>query len=238
MSNWPCLSCAYKDRGLCRALLKTAAVETTDSVASAGQDFQIIQPGENITSRGRKAEYLYILCDGWAYQFNHLPNGRRQIVHLFMPNDLFFPITVFLGTAPASIGALTGVRLSRIRLPAVHGLLAKTPEISMIFAQSCHEHSYQIEALLTAVGQLNSEQRLAFLILQLMKRTSKLGAVNNLNFKAPLRQQHIADLLGLTPVHVNRVLRKFKAEKIADFSNGVITIHDLAEVERLGAIDL
>ena len=236
MPDHPCHTCALNDRGLCKELLTSADAADTFS-QEPRQDFQIIHPGENIFSRGRPSEHIYILCEGWAFQFTQLQSGRRQIAHLFMPNDLLSPVTMFLRKTPASIGALTSVRLSRVRLSAVHDLLAKMPAISTIFAQSCYDHSLHVEALLTAVGQLNSEQRLAFLILHLMKRASRLGAVHDLKFKAPLRQQHVADLLGLTPVHVNRVVGKFKSEKIADFSNGHITVHNLTELERLGAME-
>lgn len=236
-ANWPCLSCVYRDHGFCAELLKDAGDDTDARPRASWQDFQIIQSGESIVTRGRKTEYLYIVCDGWAFQFLQLPTGRRQITGLFLPSDFFSLGMIFLGTVPTSVTALTDVRLSRVRLDALHRRLVMGSDMVKIIAQSCYDHGLNTESLLTAIGQLSSEQRLAFLFLHLLKRSLSLDAVKDSRFKVPLRQQHIAELLGLTPVHVNRVLRKFRSEKIAELSSGYVTIHNLAEIERLGSIE-
>jgi hypothetical protein len=51
-----------------------------------------------------------------------------------------------------------------------------------------------------------------------------------------LRQHHLADLLGLTPVHVCRILSAFRKEKICDISDGIVRIGDLEALRHIGAL--
>lgn len=190
-ANWPCLSCAYRDRGVCGELLKG---ENDTHEQPSWQDFQTIQSGESIVTRGRRTEFLYVVCEGWAFQFYQLPTGRRQITGLFLPSDFFSLGMIFLGTVPASINALSDVRLGRIRLDALQPRMVMGSGMVKVIAQNCYDRGLSTEALLTAVGQLNAEQRLAFLFLDLLKRSQKIDTVKNNWFRVPLRQQHIAEL--------------------------------------------
>jgi len=51
-----------------------------------------------------------------------------------------------------------------------------------------------------------------------------------------LRQQHIADAVGLTPVHVSRVFSQLRERRILALSEGVLTVSNLAELERIGSL--
>ncbi|MFX5332309.1 helix-turn-helix domain-containing protein [Acinetobacter baumannii] len=53
----------------------------------------------------------------------------------------------------------------------------------------------------------------------------------------PLRQQHVADAVGLTPVHVSRVVSAFRDRGIADMSNGLLEVVDRHELERLSPLN-
>jgi len=53
----------------------------------------------------------------------------------------------------------------------------------------------------------------------------------------PLRQQHIADAVGLTPVHVSRVLSLFRERGLVVLSDGVLQVFNLPELERIGSLN-
>jgi hypothetical protein len=49
----------------------------------------------------------------------------------------------------------------------------------------------------------------------------------------PLTQGQLADHLGITAIHTNRVLRVFRESRIATVREGMVTIHDLPALVRI-----
>ena len=71
------------------------------------------------------------------------------------------------------------------------------------------------------------------LVLSLIERMSQRGARPNHPYPFPLLQRQIADLTGLTPVHVSRVLTEFRNAGLLKLSKGLLTITDIAGVEQI-----
>ncbi|MGZ5827615.1 MAG: Crp/Fnr family transcriptional regulator, partial [Xanthobacteraceae bacterium] len=81
-----------------------------------------------------------------------------------------------------------------------------------------------------------ADERIAGLILRLRDRLDARGEVENETFRFPLRQQHIADIAGLTSVHVSRVLTQLRKDGLVDIADGMIHLHNLPELRRLGEL--
>ncbi|MGZ5178647.1 MAG: Crp/Fnr family transcriptional regulator [Burkholderiales bacterium] len=84
------------------------------------------------------------------------------------------------------------------------------------------------------LGQRSAEERVAYLFLHLTQRVAGQSVICENRYPFPLRQQHIADAVGLTPVHVSRVMSLFRDRGIIELSNGVLQVLNLSELERLG----
>ncbi len=86
------------------------------------------------------------------------------------------------------------------------------------------------------LGQRSAEERIAYLFLDLITRISARTAVRDQRYLLPLRQQHIADAIGLTSVHVSRVLSLFRDRGILSLSDGVLHVTDFQQLERIGSL--
>ena len=91
----------------------------------------------------------------------------------------------------------------------------------------------QAEQLATNLGRRRAEQRIAQLFLNLSRRLKLRGLVRDDSFEFPLRQQHIADATGITPVHANRVLRSLRKDGLITMRDGILKITDFAGLHRL-----
>jgi CRP-like cAMP-binding protein len=87
------------------------------------------------------------------------------------------------------------------------------------------------------LGQCSAEQRIAYLLLHLMRRIATRHVIREQRYPFPLRQQHIADAVGLTSVHVSRVFSLFRDRRIVVLSEGVLEVVDLAALERIGSLE-
>ncbi len=56
-------------------------------------------------------------------------------------------------------------------------------------------------------------------------------------FQCPLTQYELADALGLSAIHVNRVLRELREIKLLSFQEGYVTFHDIAALKVLAGYE-
>ena len=85
----------------------------------------------------------------------------------------------------------------------------------------------QIEKKALALGRQTAEERIARLILNKLDRLGKRGMTDGRTMEFPLRQHHIADAVGLTPVHVSRIMSEFRRNDLIEISERSLTVLDL-----------
>src|SRR4051794_5093396 len=80
-----------------------------------------------------------------------------------------------------------------------------------------------------------ADERIATLLLDLRGRLHQAGSADGDVFQMPMTQQEIADHLGLTLVHVNRVLRRLREAGIVTVQRGVVKVDEMARLSQLAA---
>ena len=177
-----------------------------------------------------------MLCTGWAFRYLQLSDGSRQILRFLLPGDIISAPAVFPEDLNFSVWALTEVQFNGFEGGDVHQkCLADERVMTELFrslAESCRA-SYE---LMVVLGQLPAERRIAYLFLSLIRRIASRNVVLHHRYPMPLRQRHIADAVGLTPVHVSRVLALFRERRILTLVDGVLEVAAPAELERLGSL--
>ncbi len=233
----PCVACPNSDLGFCSAVLKNA--EKTEPASNDGADWQhhlVIPAGKLVLAPNQPLPDVYVLCSGWGIRFLQLANGRRQIVSFLLPGDLFSASTVFEERFHFSVKALTAIQVSAMKRKEVQSRAAANPAVVMAVADYCCAEMEAADGMMAALGHYSAEERIAYLFLHLMKRISTLSVIRDHRYPLPLRQQHIAEAVGLTPVHVSRVLGAFRERGTAELSNGVLQVFNLQELQRLGKL--
>jgi len=180
---------------------------------------------------------IYVLCTGWAFRFLQLADGRRQILGFLLPGDLFSAHSLFEERFQFSVKALTAIQVSGMKRAEVQSRITQNPATAApAIAKSCSAETEASEKMITALGLCSAEERIAYLFLHLMRRIADRNVIRDDRYPFPLRQQHIAEAVGLTPVHVSRILGTFRERGIADLSHGVLEVSDLKELQRLGSL--
>ena len=86
---------------------------------------------------------------------------------------------------------------------------------------------------LVSVGRRSAIERTAHFFMELAERLMLIGEATETEFKCPLSQFVLADALGLTAIHVNRVLRQLREQGLLTVRKGRVHIHDLAGLRSL-----
>ncbi|HEY4491853.1 MAG TPA: Crp/Fnr family transcriptional regulator, partial [Acidobacteriota bacterium] len=234
--RWPCVTCSVRNFDFCAALLGKPSDELNLHQQPSWQSYRTVRSGENIIIRNQISENVFVLCDGWAFRFFQLPNGRRQILHFLLPGDLFSAVMVFDERSISSVQALTDIRISGYKRAEVQARLAVNPAISQALSKSCVVEIGDSDQLLAALGHRSAEEKISYLFLHLIKRIAIKRVIRDQRYPFPLLQQHIAETVGLTPVHVSRVIGLFRDRNILDLSGGILQIHNFPELERIGCM--
>jgi CRP-like cAMP-binding protein len=150
-----------------------------------------------------------------------LANGRRQIVNILLPGDIIglHPQGRFLATA--SVLSLT--TMQTIEVPEIAIALrdhARVPGLSAALNMAAAEEEYFLISQITRLGRQTAYERLANLFMELDYRLSVRGLSTDNAFPLPLTQEILADAVGLSVVHVNRVLQQMRREDCIELARG------------------
>jgi CRP-like cAMP-binding protein len=174
------------------------------------------------------------VVSGWACRQRILPDGRRQIFSLVLPGD-----AIGVTSHPRPLGAASTVALTRLVTVDASGLVEtlETGGIAPNLATAVRLQAGLDEALLldhvVRLGRQTAYERVAHLLLELQSRLFTIGMADAVNFPLPLTQENLADVLGLSIVHVNRTLQQLRREKMIKLAGFKVT---LLEPQLLAAV--
>lgn len=151
---------------------------------------------------------------GWAGEQVVLPDGRRQVTGLFLPGERVMPSALSHASESASLFAITSLELAYADIPA------NEAELEAL----CEEMQSQLSQCFRAIvrlGCLDAYEKTANLLLEIAER---LGAEEDKAIDFPLTQELLADLLGLSQVHVNRTLQQLRRDELIELQSGRLSI--------------
>lgn len=203
------------------------------SQVSAEDALVFFRPHEFLARENEKPEGLYQILEGWASRYRLLPDGRRQITALYLPGDYCEPQWA-LGRRPSQpIVALTNVRA---RKAPCHVPASGPGDVQAGFWKNMVDGCERQACWLVTLGRRTALERLAHLLLELFERMRGCGLAYGQQCALPLTQMDIADVTGLTPVHVNRTLQTMRTRGLIELQSKWLRIPDLPALREAAAI--
>ncbi len=191
--------------------------------------------GHKLVRTSEDSTMIYRLESGWVARTRELCDGRRQIMFVFLPGDLMGIKSMLLERQPDTIECLTNVSVRTIDHRRLRELVAQDGAIAMRVMFQLAEDERRLHNWIAALGRGHADERIATLLLDLRGRLSRAGLATGEVFRLPMTQQEIADHLGLTLVHVNRVLRRLRESGVVTVNRGAVTIDELTKLSEIAA---
>lgn len=191
----------------------------------------------DLIREGDRPGPVFVMLEGWACRYKLLPEGGRQIMAFLMPGDTCDMHVAVLAEMDHGIQTLTKSRVATIDRGEMHGLLEAHPEITRALWLTQLVDESTLRAWIVSMGRRTSVARIAHLMCELYLRARNVGLVTANEMEMPLTQIVIADALGLTPVHVNRVLRQLRLADAMTVHEGSLTIDDPAKLAAIAGFD-
>ena len=182
--------------------------------------------GVDMIHQGHTDQSAYILASGWACSYKLLPGGSRQIVDIQIPGDFLGLRSVLFRTSNHNVEPITLVHASEIRQRDLLNAFSQTPRLATAVLWAASRDEAMVVEHLVDVGRRSATERMAHFLLELGTRLRLVGLGTRAGYLCPMSQYLLADALGLSAVHVNRVLRELREEGLATFQRGRVVFDD------------
>lgn len=192
---------------------------------------------QDLIREGDKPGPIFVVLEGWACRYKLLPEGTRQITSFLMPGDCCYLHASVLSHMEHSIATLTPARVAMVPRSRMEELIHTRPDITRAFWWNQLVDEDTLRAWIVSMGRRDSLQRVAHLMCELYVRARNVGLTDGRQVELPLTQTVIGDALGLTPVHVNRILRKLRQRGVMSLKGGSLVISDVDELVSVAGFD-
>lgn len=217
------------------------------STASQESGFKIHDADDKQMRRFKTNQYLahihsrpdcvFLLRRGWVIRYRQLRDGRRQITGFFLQGD--FCDVAWLSRQPLTqaFKAVTDVEAVSIHEGKFADMVVHRPDgMTALCNEIGLQSAINAEHCLT-LGRKTAAEKLTQLFSEISYRLGAVSGTGSSDVPMPLTQQHIADILGLTPIHVNRVMRDLRDAGIVTVRARRMIIPDLGRMQRLAQFD-
>jgi CRP/FNR family transcriptional regulator, anaerobic regulatory protein len=215
-----CHVCPIKTHGLCGSLSEAELSE----LEMVREPPRRIAPGCDLFSQGEPCDEVFNILDGWAFLYELLEDGRRQIVNFALPGD-FVGFRTRGGASTFGAQAIIPVDLCVIPRRRLLTFAHEHPPLALRLISMLSSDEQLAYERLTSIGRKTALERMAALLLELFYRLRRRAPlVPGELLKIPLTQTLIADATGLTPIHTNRMLRELRQRRVIEYGNGLYRI--------------
>lgn len=215
-----CRTCPNRRSGICGVL-------GLERLAPPDIEFRDAKARSSLAHLNMSSPHVIVLCDGYAIKYERIPSGHRQITSYRRPGHLLLGIEA-LATVPSGLlQALTDVSLAYISRERLMDQIGSNPGVRNGLFDILATEARELADLAVDLGRRDAAQRVCHLLLKLIQWNNATVKDNATVLAVIVRQEHIADFLGLTTAHVNRTLATLRSEGVLEFAGAVVKINDV-----------
>jgi CRP-like cAMP-binding protein len=192
--------------------------------------------GANIFDEGDAPRAAFVVTRGMACRYRLLQDGRRQILTFLMPGDFCDLHAYLLRAMDHSVGAIVPTRIAIVERDIVSEIVAHHPRLSAALSWSAMQEGAMLRERIVALGRRDARGRVAYLLCELVWRQRAVRMAEDHAIRLPLTQTDLADTLGLTAVHVNRVLQRFRQDQLIRLGQRRLTLLDVEKLQAMAGL--
>src|SRR6476659_9287057 len=182
---------------------------------------------------GDQYRKLCFVRDGYAVRYKLLRNGKRQILNVILPGDIVGIPGSFFEKAVYSVSAITDIAMNACTLDAYVQLCYRRPQFGLALSWIAVQEATTYAEHIIDVGRRTPIERLSHFLLELYARLRAVGYAEENRFTLPFSQEVMADVLGLSVPHLNRMMQQLRAEKLISDQERQVEFLDTAAMQTL-----
>jgi CRP-like cAMP-binding protein len=192
---------------------------------------------QDIVSQGDTPSESCLIVEGFACRYILTEEGKRQILSFHISGDIPDLQSLHLSVMDHSLGTVVPCRLAFIQHDDLRALMRNHPRIGDLFWRNTLIDAAVFRQWLVGIGRREAYGRIAHLLCELLVRLRAVELVEDHAFTLPVTQAELADALGISTVHANRVLQDLRAENLITWRGETLKVLDWEGLQRAGEFD-
>jgi CRP-like cAMP-binding protein len=224
---------------LIRRLRADTELTQEDATALEQLPIQMKQVGGDtpIVLEGDCPSQCCLIIRGFACRSKVAHTGKRQILSFHIPGDIPDLQSLFLRTMDHDLTTISPALLGYIAHDALYALINSRPSVARALWRETLIDAAIFREWIVNMGVRPAAARMAHLLAELRERMASVGLTDDGTFEFPVTQTELAEALGLSAVHVNRVLQAFRSRELLDVQKQKVIITDYSEIVAEGGFD-
>jgi CRP-like cAMP-binding protein len=193
--------------------------------------------GATLVAAGETLSHVFVISKGWAIRHRTLPDKRRQIVNVMLPGDCFDLQALIGAKADHGVEALTNVELLRMKSEDFLSAISASPRLATAFWWAAVQEESILREQIVRLGRRSGRERTAHILLELRRRLLHAGVDVGDKLSLPMSRDVLADLLGLSSVHVSRSISALRNMGLIRTTNGTMDLLDIDGLTKVAQFD-
>ena len=198
---------------------------------------QTLRARQDIAREGETPSQCCIMLDGWACRYKTLGEGKRQIFSFHIAGDIPDLQSLHLHTMDHSLATMTHATVAFIPHQARRDLTYRFPNIAAVLWRDSLVDAAIFREWMICMGQRPAYVHLAHLFCEMYLKQKSVGLANDYRCALPVSQIDLADALGISNVHINRVLQALRGEGMIVLNDNTLVIQDWDKLARIAEFD-
>ena len=191
-----------------------------------------LTPGQQIELEGTEPSRCCLVVEGLLRRYSIVSNGNLQTLSIHVPGDIPDLQGLHLRTMDHTLASIGRSKIAMIAHRDILDVLRKAPRLVSLFWRESLVDAAVARAWVKVLGGQDACGRLAHLACELYVRMNVMGLVRDNSYPLPLTQVQLGETIGASVVHVNRILKKMRADGLLEHKEGrlfILNWDDLSE---------
>ena len=198
---------------------------------------EAFEANTDLVRDGDRPSRCTLLVTGFAARYRLVANGERQVLAIHVPGDFIDLHSFPLKEMDHSVVALTACSVALYPHPVIKRLTETYPHLTRLLWLLTLLDSAMHREWIIGLGRLSAAERAAHLFCELGIRMATVGLGAPDNYRFPVTQQDLADALGLSSVHANRVVQTLRGEGLLNWQGDRVILPDVERLRALAEFD-
>ncbi|HEX8257924.1 MAG TPA: Crp/Fnr family transcriptional regulator [Allosphingosinicella sp.] len=192
---------------------------------------------EDLLREGERPGEAVVVLAGFLQRYTLTAQGERQVHSFYMATDTPCLETLHIDYMDNNLGAVVPSRVGAVAHAELFRVMDLRPNLlALIWRETLIQGAIFREWLMRNSRMLAHVQ-LAHFFCEMLTRARAAGIADGDSCELPLTQQDLADVLGMTAVHVNRTLMMLRSAGLIEFRAGRLIVRNWDELVEIAEFD-
>jgi CRP-like cAMP-binding protein len=216
----------------------TLSDEDKQVLADAARDVRTFRRRQDIIEQGDRPDHVHLVVEGWAARYKVLAQGERPIMAFLIPGDFCDIQVTLLDQMDHAITALSACRVAFIPRETMERIMGgEQPRLARALWWSTLVDEAILREWLVNLGHRPADMRLAHFMCEMLIRSKAVGLTKDDGFDMPLTQEELGDTMGMSTVHVNRMVQELRGQGLIESKGKRVMVADLKRLMAFADFD-